>query len=880
MSPIPHDQATGEGPLAGLSVVDLSTTMAGAFATQFLAEAGADVVLVEPPGGSPLRAEAAWPAVAGGKRSVVLDLHDPADRARLDGLTAGADALVTTMRPRAAERLGLTASRLGALNPRLVSVAITGWGSTGPWADLKGYEGMVMAKLGLFHAKQGMVTRPGPAFVSVPFASWGAAHSAVQGLLGALLERESSGLGQHVETDLVRGVLMLDTWAWFQRLVGLRWPDAYTTVDAATSDGEPGGALIYPLLVGPTKDGHWLQFAQVQPRLFGAMLHEFDMIEMLADPKWKGFPFLETPRLRTELWEYMLAKVASRTLAEWRHVFDTNPDINAEIFRAGVGALDHPQIRHDGRDAVVEDPERGPVRRPSTLVHLDGGPLAAPRPAPRLDEHGPGLRATHAAGTPTPAAIAPAESGAATSGAATSGAADSGAADSGAAEPGAVEARGDEDAGSSGLPLAGLTVLEFGVMFAAPFGATMLTDLGARVIKVESLEGDEIRRILPFPEAGGARVLQGKESVALDLGTDEGRRLVRRLVRHADIVLQGFRAGAAERAGIDATTLREINPDLVYVNAPGYGTDGPFGHRPAYAPSIGAAIGLALAEAPDAAGATGTMRDVKLAANRLFAASAVLNLQADGIAALGVASTMLLGALARRRGRPLPPVTVTMLGTGTHALLDRVVDYAGRPASPTVDPDGNGFHALYRMYPTARGLLFLAAPSDRQWRELAAALADAASADTASADTASAAGTGLADAVAALGDDGYATAAGRAARDTELAALLATILATRAAADWERLLTAADVGAVEVAEVAPEQLLLTDDTLGAEYGAQADSPVFEEHLRIGPPVRFSRSATQARGGCLTGAHTDAVLRELLGLGDAELARLREAKVIG
>lgn len=811
--------SSGHGPLAGLSVVDLSTSVAGAFATQFLAEAGADVVMVEPPGGSPLRAAAAWPAVAGGKRSITLDLHDDADRAVLDGLVAGADVLVTTMRPRTAERLGLTAAGLRARNPRLVSVAITGWGSTGPWADRRGYEGMVMAKLGMFQAKHRMVTRPGPAFISVPFASWGAAHTALQGVLSALIERESSGLGQHVEADLVRGALMFDTWAWFERLVTMRWPEAFTPAEASTEDAQPVGALIYPLLVAPTKDGHWLQFAQVDPRLFGAMLAEFGMLEMLTDPKWKGFPVLEVQELRTEIWEHMLAKVSERTLAEWQHVFDTNPHINAEAFRSGTGALDHPQVRHDGRDVVVEDPERGPVRRPSTLVHVDGGPLGPPRPAPLLDEHGPGLRGS---ARTADAAEVPAT-------------------------------------GPAALPLAGLTVLEFGVMFAAPFGATMLTDLGARVIKVETLDGDQIRRIVPFPEAGGARVLQGKESVLIDLGTDEGRGLVHQLVEHADVVLQGFRAGAAERAGIDAPTLRAINPDLVYVNAPGYGTDGPFGHRPAYAPSVGAAIGLALAEAPDAAGATSSMREVRFASLRLFNAAAVLNLQADGIAALGVASTMLLGLLARARSRPLGPLTVTMLGTGTHALLDRVVHYAGRPESPTVDPEGYGFHALYRMYPTAGGHLFLAAPGDDEWAALVAALA--------SETTDLAAGA-------------FATAAGRAERDDELAALLGRVFATRTAAEWEALLTAADVGAVEVSTATPEQLLLTDPELGAEYGATAESPVFDEHLRIGPPVRFSRSRTQALGGCLAGDHTDAVLGELAGLDEAALTALRERKVIG
>ncbi|WP_395111573.1 CoA transferase [Actinomadura sp. SCN-SB] len=193
------------GPLAGLSVIDLSTTMPGALATQFLAEAGADVVVVEPPGGSPLRTAAAWPVIAGGKRSAVLDVHKGGDRATLDGLLRRADVAVTTLRPRTAELLGLTPDRMAALNPRLVSAAITGWGSDGPWRDLKGYEGLVMAKLGMFHAKQAMVARQGPAFVSVPYATWGAAQTAVHGILAALLEREGSGLGQAVEADLVRG---------------------------------------------------------------------------------------------------------------------------------------------------------------------------------------------------------------------------------------------------------------------------------------------------------------------------------------------------------------------------------------------------------------------------------------------------------------------------------------------------------------------------------------------------------------------------------------------------------------------------------------------------------------------------------------------------
>ena len=804
-----------EPPLGGLRVIDLSATTAGALATQFLADGGAEVIHVEPPGGSPLRRTPGWPALARGTRSLVLDLRTDAGRERLNDLLKAADVLVTTFRPETSVRLGLTADALAEVNPRLVSAAITGWGSSGPWAKLKGYEGMVMAKLGIFHSKKRINRRQGPAFVSVPYASWGAAHTALQGILAALLDRESTGLGQHVEADLVRGIAMLDTWTWFTEMVGLRWPDAYQTVDGFTEEGEPQAHLVYPLLTAPTKDGVWLQFAQTEPRLFAAMLEDLGLTSLLADPKWKGLPMLETQELRTELWEIMIGKVGERTLAEWQHVFETNPNINAEIFRAGPDVLDHAQLGHDGRVTVADDPGFGPVRQPSTLVHADEQPLTPARPAPELDEYG--NRTPEAPLAPT-----------------------------GSAAP------------ARALPLEGVTILDIGVMFASPFGATMLADLGARVIKVESLDGDTIRRAFPFPEAGGAKVMQGKESIQLDLTTDEGRAIVHELAKRADIVLCAFRAGAAKRTGIDADTLKALNPRLIYLNAPGYGTGGPFGARPAYAPSIGAASGLALTDAPDAAGATTSLAEIKPAAIRLFQASAVPSLQADGVAALGVASAMLLGLLARARGRATGTLTTTMLATATHALIDRTIDYPGKPAPPTVDDGGHGYHALYRMYRAAEGWVFLAAPAEKEWPELAAAL---------SAE------------VSLSADPRFATAADRRANDDALAQVLGDVFATLPARRWEERLTAAGVGCVTVSEQPPEILLQTDEPLAAEYTATATSPIFEEHRRLAPAVRFSRSGTQAGGGCLAGDHTDTLLSEL-GYPKEAIADLRERRVIG
>lgn len=829
-SPEPQTSQDAEStaPLAGLLVVDLSTTVPGQQATQFLADAGADVIQVEPPGGVPTRAHAAWPALARGKRSVVLDLAAGEDNAVLTVLIRRADVLVTTFDAQATERLGLSPTRLAGLNPRLVSASVTGFGSSGPWAGLKGYEGVVMAKSGLFHAKRHMTARPGPAFVSVPYASFGATQTLLHAILAALIERESSGRGQHIEADLVRGLSTIDTWAWYTELVGQRWPGAYEIVNAFNENGEPQSALLYPLLIAPTKDGRWLQFAQVQARLFKALLQELGLLPMLADPKWKGLPALPTQELRTEFWQIMIQKVGERTLEEWQHVFDTNPDVMAELFRSGPEVLEHPQIRYDRRVSVADDPDLGSVRQPSTLVHNDGKPLREARPAPRLDEHGAEVRSL---------AVAP----------------DAVASASGAAPvPGAAPAR---------LPLEGVTVVEFGLMYAAPFGTTLLTDLGARVIKIESLEGDGIRNILPFPGAGGMKVMQGKESIAVDLGSPEGKKIIDELVRRSDAVLQAFRAGAAERTGVDAATLKAINPDLVYVTAPGYGTGGPYGGRPAYAPSIGAAAGLAMADAPAAGAATGSLDEIKEAARRLNAAIAIPNVQADGVAALAVASALLLGLLARSRKRPTGRLDTTMLATATHAMIEHVIDYANRPPSPTADRELHGFSALYRLYEAADGWIFLAAPADRDWLDLVAATTEL---------------TGE----AGLGADArFSSAQARRENDAALASALETIFRTRTAADWESLLTSAGIGCVAVAAANPEILLLTDPALAAEYTVTAVSPIFDEHPRHAPYVRFSRSLTQAGGSCSLGEHTGALLHEI-GYDDESIADLTKRGIVG
>ncbi|MBO0731291.1 MAG: CoA transferase, partial [Acidimicrobiaceae bacterium] len=372
------------GPLNGLRVVDLSPSHLGAQTSQTLADFGADVIWVEPPGGSALRAAASFPFVARGKRSVIADLATAGGVERIRDLAGTADVLIETFRPGVADRLGLGYEELAARNAGLVYTSVTGFGREGPWAQLKGYEGIVASVLGLQDSFASMYSGAHPPFVSVPWCSFAASQTALHGILAALFERERSGSGQRVETTMAQALATLDMWMWFVHLAAERWPGAYTPTAAVNERGAPNSHMVFMFLVAQTQDGQWLQFAQNSPRLFEALMRALGLDAMLADPVWKGIPVLEDERLRLELWQRMLTAAREKTLAEWQKVFTADRDVFAEPYRHGPEVLDHPQLVHDGTVLEIRDPERGPVRQPGPLVNMTRTPAVIGSPAPAL----------------------------------------------------------------------------------------------------------------------------------------------------------------------------------------------------------------------------------------------------------------------------------------------------------------------------------------------------------------------------------------------------------------------------------------------------------------------------------------------------------------
>jgi crotonobetainyl-CoA:carnitine CoA-transferase CaiB-like acyl-CoA transferase len=364
---------------------------------------------------------------------------------------------------------------------------------------------------------------------------------------------------------------------------------------------------------------------------------------------------------------------------------------------------------------------------------------------------------------------------------------------------------------------------------------------------------------MPMPESSAVRVTQGKESIAIDAFSSEGRQILAQLVKQADVILHCYRAGVAERMGVDFASVIKLNPNVIYHHGVGYGIDGPYCRRPAFAPTIAAGSGFAARSGGGGVeGRQLTVDEIKTESLRL---AGVPSGHPDGFAALGVGVALSLDIYLRDRGHGGQTSLTSMLSTMGHIMCDSMIDYEGAPAPPVPDADQYGFGALYRLYETADGgWIVLCAPGDGKWARLVAALPSDAGLDR----------------------PAFATGRARAENKADLAAILGDVFKQRPAAEWEQSLSAAGVGC---AEVAPSLGALAVGMF--EPGNVADQmgwlrsvthPIFGEHPRTTQLVTLSRSGAVLGAGEQIGGHTQAILQEL-GYTPAEIEALRAARVV-
>lgn len=515
--------------LTHIRVIELSSATATNLACQFLAEAGADVIKVEAPGGDPRRAEPGFAVWNRSKRSVVLNLDDHAQRDQLSALLETADLFIHDLTPQQSQGLGLDEAALQKQHPALISVNISGMPVGHPDDEMPCVDSLVLAEGGFFDYLEPVRRESGPVYLRFPLGTHCAAYLAAVGAVARLRARDQgAGVGS-VRTSLLQGAMV--------PLLMLCHRAEKPTQGVKPPPKNPINQLV------ECSDGVWLHLMSPcdhAPSVKAA-------IEKL-DPALRQRENAKLPYYMQHMPSFMLyplifkERPSKEWLAElWTH--DVAVDAAAPL---GQLYFDE-QARLNGYVVEVDDPTWGRTLQP-------GSPLAIDPP--------PGIKwPMRPAGADTEAVLAE------------------------------LEAMPRRCAASSGAsleqPLAGLRVLDIGNFLAGPLATELLAELGATVIKLEATSGDPMR----WAEWAFCGAQRGKRCIAADLKNPGARSIIERLVRWADVVHHNLRMPAAEKLGLGYDALRAINPAIIYSHVNAYGPKGPRSGWPGFDQMMQSAAG-------------------------------------------------------------------------------------------------------------------------------------------------------------------------------------------------------------------------------------------------------------------------------------------------
>lgn len=372
------DKTTGDGPLEGVRVVDLTSMISGPVATMMLADQGADVIKVEALSGDLVRG--AGPNRSGitstfissnrSKRSLALDLKTTAGKEVLTRLVRTADVFVQNFRPGTIERMGFGEDAVRALNPEIIYASISGFGEQGPYSHQRVYDPVIQALSGLAAIQaDGVTGRPRMVRTIIPDKT--TAVTAAQAITAALFARERNGQGQHVR------LAMLDT------MVAYLWPEGMAGFTLIGREVKAARAQLSPDLIFATSDG-FITAGAVSDKEWRGLCTALDHPQWVDDPRFatvndRAINVVERLQLTAEV-------LATNTSAFWLARLDEQGVPNAPVLdREGV--LKHAQIEANDLIHEYEHPIAGAIRQPRPAARFDKTPARIRRHAPALGEH-------------------------------------------------------------------------------------------------------------------------------------------------------------------------------------------------------------------------------------------------------------------------------------------------------------------------------------------------------------------------------------------------------------------------------------------------------------------------------------------------------------
>jgi crotonobetainyl-CoA:carnitine CoA-transferase CaiB-like acyl-CoA transferase len=541
------------GPLSGLRVFDLTLMMVGPWSTQNLGQMGAEVFHVERGGTDERSLGGRTPPSINGtsvvymtcnmnKRSVFLDLKSEYDLGVAKRLISSSDVFVENMRPGVVDRLGLSYEDLRQINPRLIYVAVSGWGETGPMASKPATDNRIQAYSG-FSSINGAPGTNNEMYRHYTQLDGTSGNYITQAVLLALMARERTGRGQRVDISMLEVGLALQTSRIGEYLATGKQPE---NLGSASSAYAPNEAYL-------CEEGVYLGIEARTEKHWQGLCQALGLEGLITDPRFS------TSALRLQNREALKALIESMLMtrpARWWQLKLNKAGVPNGKFTRFDELVNHPQPRQNGYIRELDTKGWGRIytggmawRFSRTPAELEPAHLVGEDTADILDE---------ADRIPDP-------------------------------EP--ILNRAAGNAVDSEPPLSQYRVVELAQGIAGPYAGVELADAGADVIKVEHMSGDIARYWEPRGAAGlGAAFIQlnrGKRSVRLDLESEAGRDALRELIRTSDVLIEDV--DLTRDLSLDVAAMVEGNDRLIHNRISGWGPIGPWAHLP------GSEIGAQLA---------------------------------------------------------------------------------------------------------------------------------------------------------------------------------------------------------------------------------------------------------------------------------------------
>ena len=767
--------------LDAINLVEFDSNLGAAYAAMLLAENGARAIKIEPIGGAPNRGTPHFHVLNRSKQTLELALDDPASNARVADLIRWADIVVTGFTPARLQQMNLDPESILRINPRAIALGVPPLGSRGPDADFDANDDLVAARGGITGSQW---ARSGnPVALVFPAASYSAGVMAATAALAAILARGRDGAGQAVEVSLLAGAFSLHTG-------GILRHEKMTTLYHGPQD--PLGPIpVYRLF--EAADGKYLFAACGNATFWGKFAIAIDRPDLVGDPCFENAPWGIAQEHWQPLKDIIEPIIRTRPRDQWLSIL-READVPCAPVMSRHEFIDHPQTRALGMRHEIDDPTLGRMIQMGLPVFLNDTPGEITGPAPAKSDDRAALQWLR--------------------------------------EPRAISPEDHPPFTKREPPLDGVTVLDFASYIAGSYGPMILAQLGAKVIKIESLEGDSFRHF-GFGFLGWN---QGKRGLALNLATDQGREIIHGLADKADIVVENLRPGRMRKFGFDYDSLAARNPRIIYMSVNAFGNRGPEHNQPGFDPLLQARSGVMAAQG----GHHGhpvylTCAICDYGAAMLSAFGCVLALRAREITGRGqfCETSLLQSAMAFQAGE--------------------FAFYPGRPDMENGSAENRGRSALSRAYQCDDGKwLFISLSNETQWRALLTILPEMPNTNWETAST-----------------------------EPNEGALAEALAEQFAKLDRDDALAALKKSAIPATPINHTRELFDDpQVIANDLIAELSHSEWGRVKQTGMLTKFSATPGKIdRAAPMLGEHTDEILREYLGYSPDRIATLRIAGII-